>query len=468
MREADHTSGLSTSRFHAPAAARLFLLSALALAAGLLAPTGEAAAACRTISMYHVHTKERITATYWCNGRFRHAGLRKLNWFLRDWRRNRAVRIDPRTIDLIWKLHRDLRSRSVIHIVSGHRSARTNAMLRRIGRNVARRSRHITGQAIDFKFPDVSSVRVRNLALAYGIGGVGYYGRRGFIHVDTGSVRHWPRMSQRKLAWIKRKYAPLIGRGWRGHRGDTLIALNAGGATRAGNWMKGRKTPPPSANRRGGAKPVILASLPKGKARAAHAALTPRPRPDIATGRNPVPMPRSRPYEVLVQAASTMEIIPAAADPAVTNFARRGKPAAEGLGLIIANLDRKATTRAWPRVNRKGKSDLATAIRTGKARGVPLITAAVNRKGKGNAWLGRLGATPEQVMRHNGAPPPMAAPGEPLITDATHPQIAAALEKVDKAGKTAAPATPRVNRAGKGDLLLAGPQPLRKAALPRR
>ncbi|HHN67375.1 MAG TPA: DUF882 domain-containing protein [Thermopetrobacter sp.] len=456
------------------AAARLPLLSALALAAGLFAPTGQAAAACRTISMYHVHTHERVTATYWCNGRFRYAGLRKLNRFLRDWRRNRVVRIDPRTIDLIWKLHRDLRSRAVIHIVSGHRSARTNAMLRRIGRNVARRSRHITGQAIDFKFPDVSSVRVRNLALAYGIGGVGYYGRKGFIHVDTGSVRHWPRMSQRKLAWIKRKYTPLIGRGWRGYRGGTLIAFNTRGAARNGNWKNGRK-PAPAAARATNSRPVILANVPKGKARAAYAGLTPRPRPDLTTPRGAVPVPRSRPYEVLVQAASAMEIIPAAASPAVTNFARSRKAPGKDLGLIIANLNKKAPARAWPKVNRTGKTDLATAIRTGKARGVPLITTAVNgrlavnRKGKGDAWLARLGATPEQVMRRNGAPAPMAAPGEPLITDPTHPQMAAALEKADKAGKTAAPAAaPRVNRAAKGDLLLAGPQPLRKAALPRR
>ena len=68
---------------------------------------------------------------------------------LRDWRRNEVITISPRTIDLVWELHEDLGSKQPVHIVSGYRSPKTNAFLKKIGRNVARKSQHMVGKAIE-------------------------------------------------------------------------------------------------------------------------------------------------------------------------------------------------------------------------------------------------------------------------------------------------------------------------------
>ena len=368
----------------------------------------------RTLSLYHIHTKERITITYWKDGRFIPSALRKLNWFLRDWRKDRAVRMDPRTIDLIWKLHADLGSKEPIHIISGHRSAATNAMLRRIGRKVARRSRHITGQAIDFKFPDVPTWKVRNLALAYGIGGVGYYGRNGFVHVDTGRVRHWPRMSQQRVAGIIRKYRRYIGRGWKSGNDYVMVAS--------------RKDRP---SMRIARRPVALPGVPKLNETAGN-----------ATGA--VPRPKSRPYEVLVLAASRMEVTPASAPATVTNFDRG--PSRDPIGMVIASLPREGgnVSARYPRVNRRAKGDLAVALLNGTVRHLPVMDDLRRVAGTGKGDLGQLGVAPAALKARDGAPY--------LGKVASASMYWPGLKAQGQAGG-AYHGPQRVNRSGKGDLL---------------
>ena len=146
----------------------------------------------RTISLIHQHTRESLTVTYMINGRYVPSAMKKINYLLRDWRKNQVITIDPETIDLVWELHADLGSKVPVSIVCGYRSAGTNAFLKRIGRHVAKQSQHVKGKAIDFYFPDVPLSKIRNSALARGVGGVGFYsGRNGFLHVDSGNVRHW-------------------------------------------------------------------------------------------------------------------------------------------------------------------------------------------------------------------------------------------------------------------------------------
>ena len=374
----------------------------------------------RTISMYHIHTKERITITYWKDGHYIPSALRKLNWFLRDWRKNRAVRMDPRTIDLIWKLHADLGSKKPVYIICGHRSAATNAMLRRIGRHVARRSRHITGQAIDFKFPDVPQWKVRNLALAYGIGGVGYYGDgpNGFVHADTGKVRHWPRLPQYKLASIIRKYKRYIGRGWK--RGNDYIMVASRKARRG--LRVARRLPK---------KPVALPGVPKLTAASGNAATA-------------APRPRPRPYEVLVLAASRMEVTPASAPATVTNFDRG--PSRDPIGMVIASLPRQNATPAnrYPRVNRKAKGDLAVALLNGAARHLPVVDDLQRVAGGGKSDLGQLGVAPDTLKARNGAP----YLGKVAAASAYWPGLTAqADDHAPRHGRQ------RVNRKAKGDLL---------------
>jgi uncharacterized protein YcbK (DUF882 family) len=176
------------------------------LCAGIVAAVPFAARAKtteRTISLYNVHTKERLTVTFKRNGVYNPEALVKINHLMRDWRADRKIRMDPGLIDLIWELHKELGSKKPVHLISGFRSLATNNMLRRRGRGAAKRSMHIQGKAADVFFPDVPVKRLREAALVHQHGGVGYYPRahtRGFVHIDTGSVRHWPRMSPTLLA----------------------------------------------------------------------------------------------------------------------------------------------------------------------------------------------------------------------------------------------------------------------------
>ncbi|MEM7300937.1 MAG: DUF882 domain-containing protein [Pseudomonadota bacterium] len=167
----------------------------------MFVPTSVAQAETRTLKLYFTHTKERATITYKRNGRYLPGGLKKINRFLRDWRRNEPTRMDPKLLDLVWEVYRKSGSRKHIHVISGYRSPKTNTMLRRRGRKVANKSQHMRGRALDFFLPDVSVDKLRALGLKAGVGGVGYY-RNSFVHFDTGRVRHWPRMSRRQLARI--------------------------------------------------------------------------------------------------------------------------------------------------------------------------------------------------------------------------------------------------------------------------
>ncbi|MFZ3354970.1 MAG: DUF882 domain-containing protein [Xanthobacteraceae bacterium] len=158
----------------------------------------------RTISMHHVHTDERITITYKRDGRYDEAALEKLNWFLRDWRRSQSTRMDPHLIDLLWEVQRETGSKESIDIVCGYRSPQTNSMLRRRSHGVARFSQHMLGHAIDFYIPGVRLEEIREIGLRLQRGGVGFYPTSGspFVHMDTGGVRMWPRMTRNELQHV--------------------------------------------------------------------------------------------------------------------------------------------------------------------------------------------------------------------------------------------------------------------------
>ncbi len=189
---------------------------AAAFAVGGLGPV-IAGGETRSISLYHIHTGESLNVTYMKDGRYVPSAMKQINYLLRDWRRDKTVTIDPRTIDLVWQLHEDLGSHATINIVCGYRSAETNALLHRIGRKVAKESQHIQGRAIDFYLTDVPTQKIRNIALVLQRGGVGYYrsagGPTGFLHVDSGNVRHWgPYISSSQMAQIFRDGRKYIGR----------------------------------------------------------------------------------------------------------------------------------------------------------------------------------------------------------------------------------------------------------------
>ncbi len=158
----------------------------------------------RVISLYNIHNKETVTVLYKKDGKYIDAALEKVNWVLRDWRKNEATKMDPELIDLLWEIHTELGSREPIHIISGYRSRGTNDMLRRTVGGQASESRHILGKAADVHFPDVPLRNLRYSALIRERGGVGYYPTSAlpFVHVDTDRVRAWPRLPRYELALL--------------------------------------------------------------------------------------------------------------------------------------------------------------------------------------------------------------------------------------------------------------------------
>jgi uncharacterized protein YcbK (DUF882 family) len=148
----------------------------------------------RTITLHHVHTEEDLTVTYKVNGRYDENALAQIDHELRDWRRDETIHMDPHLIDLVWEVHRDVGATEPIWVVCGYRSPETNSMLRQRSSGVAKFSQHMLGKAMDFYIPGVPLEQMRAVGLYLQRGGVGFYPSSGspFVHLDTGSVRHWP------------------------------------------------------------------------------------------------------------------------------------------------------------------------------------------------------------------------------------------------------------------------------------
>lgn len=166
------------------------------------ASVSSASAETRSLKLYYIHTKERAEIVFKRNGKYDKAGLNKINRFLRDWRRNEPTRMDPQLLDLVWEAYRASGAHDYIHVVSAYRSPATNEMLRKTRGGQATKSQHMLGKALDFYIPGVPVKKLREIGFKLQGGGVGYYPRSGvpFVHLDTGNVRAWPRMSRSELA----------------------------------------------------------------------------------------------------------------------------------------------------------------------------------------------------------------------------------------------------------------------------
>jgi uncharacterized protein YcbK (DUF882 family) len=158
----------------------------------------------RTLSFHHTHSDEDLTVTFKRDGRYDEEALKKINHFLRDWRSQDSTTMDRHLFDILWEVYRDVDGKKPIQIISAYRSPATNAMLRRRSSGVARFSQHMLGHAMDFYIPDVPLEQIRAAGLRLQRGGVGFYPTSGspFVHLDTGSVRHWPRMTHDQLARV--------------------------------------------------------------------------------------------------------------------------------------------------------------------------------------------------------------------------------------------------------------------------
>ena len=145
----------------------------------------------RTLSFVHLHTGERLDATYWADGAYVPDELTAVDRLLRDFRSGDVKPIDLRLLDRLHGLRRAMRSSAPFEVVSGYRSPTTNAALRRNSRAVAKNSYHTRGMAIDVRLPGRGVTQLRHAALRQRAGGVGYYPDSSFIHLDVGPLRRW-------------------------------------------------------------------------------------------------------------------------------------------------------------------------------------------------------------------------------------------------------------------------------------
>lgn len=296
----------------------------------------------RTLSFHHTHSGEDLTVTFKRNGRYDEEGLKKLNYFLRDWRNHDQTTMDRRLFDIVWEVYRDVDGKAPIQIISAYRSPATNAMLRRRSSGVARHSQHMLGHAMDFFIPGVQLEKIRIAGLRLQRGGVGFYPTSGspFVHLDTGSIRHWPRMTYAQLERVfpngRTVHLPSSGGTMPGYQlaladiqkrgsGDSVSLASS----KPGNLLAslfGRKS---ADDEDESAAPAIAAGKPTP---AASVVATAAPEKSA----EPVPMPRAKPPAANVQLASAdTETIPlprpkqqmAAATPAPKNDGRPQTPA---------------------------------------------------------------------------------------------------------------------------------------------
>lgn len=145
----------------------------------------------RTISFEHEWTGEKLSVPYFEKGHVLIDALAEIDHILRDHRNNKVHTTDPAMLDILVAMRRRLGTDAPVHIVCGYRSPETNAMLVEQSSGVAKHSYHMEGMAIDIRIPGRDLTAMRAVALDLKLGGVGYYPKSNFLHVDSGPVRSW-------------------------------------------------------------------------------------------------------------------------------------------------------------------------------------------------------------------------------------------------------------------------------------
>ncbi len=199
-------AALSLHHTGVKAGSRIGLTSLLLLAGAGSVHDAAALNETRTLSFHHTHSGEDLTVTFKRDGRYDEAALKQLNHYLRDWRTQDETVMDRHLFDILWEVYRDVDGKQPIQIISSYRSPATNAMLRHRSAHsgVARFSQHMLGHAMDFYIPGVPLEQIRFAGLRLQRGGVGFYPTSGspFVHLDTGNIRHWPRMTHDQLVRV--------------------------------------------------------------------------------------------------------------------------------------------------------------------------------------------------------------------------------------------------------------------------
>lgn len=183
-------NGMVISRRH------LLKLSAFSMLAGLypssiFAKARDWHSSEKSLSLYNTHTEESLDMVYWTDGRYLDGTLTKIDYIMRDHRTGETKSIDTRLLDLLYSIQKRMNVKQPFHIISGYRSQKTNAILRKNDRGVSGKSLHMLGKAVDIRLPDAELSSLRKVTIDLKGGGVGYYPRSDFIHVDLGRLRYW-------------------------------------------------------------------------------------------------------------------------------------------------------------------------------------------------------------------------------------------------------------------------------------
>ncbi len=177
--------------FGALAAGSLAASSLITPASAAIFGRGTRSDGARKITFRNSHTGETFSGVYRVGDKYLPDAFEKINIVLRDFRSNEMFPIDPRVMDIIYSVHQMTQRDEPYEILSGYRCPKTNAGLRKHGEGVAKNSLHMTGQAIDLRLPGFETKQIRNIAISLKAGGVGYYPKSDFVHMDTGDVRTW-------------------------------------------------------------------------------------------------------------------------------------------------------------------------------------------------------------------------------------------------------------------------------------
>ncbi len=173
---------------------RRLLGAGAGLAAGfVLGPTlaGATFTGERRLMFLNLYTGERVSSIYYAENSLIESECRTLDQVLRDFRTGEVARIDRDLFDFLYLLQQKVETPGAFHVISGYRSPQTNENLRAAGRGVATGSLHTHARAIDIRLPGCALSDLREAALSLDLGGVGYYPKSDFIHIDTGRVRFW-------------------------------------------------------------------------------------------------------------------------------------------------------------------------------------------------------------------------------------------------------------------------------------
>jgi uncharacterized protein YcbK (DUF882 family) len=360
----------------------------------------------RTLSFHHTHSGEDLIVTFKRDGRYDEEALKQLNHYLRDWRSQDQTVMDPHLFDIIWEVYRDVDGKQPIQIVSAYRSPATNAMLRHRSAHsgVARFSQHMLGHAMDLYIPGVPLEQIRFAGLRLQRGGVGFYPTSGspFVHLDTGNIRHWPRMTHDQLVKVfpdgRTVHIPTDGvplKGYELAKADIEKHGNGDGAATIG-------------------KPSFLAALFKGGKSSSddddEAVPEEKPTPAMlaaaAKAAAPAPAPRAKPQSpaVLQLASADAQIVQAA----------KAKPAP-----VADNAESKPETPA-DIINARGFWDESTS-EPKQATAAQVIAAVSARKALEAADPQSTGGTPAVYQAMAYAPPASSPTDRANMVAATAP-----------------------------------------------